>query len=213
VDAYNHGDFALAFRLLSQGAASGNSDAQVNLGYMFARGHGVKADQAQALRLYELSAQQNNGEGTNALGYKFQFGTGVKADIDRAVHYYCLAVMQGNPRAMNNLAILVNRGQGVPQDAEEARRLWRQAAEGGDVNSMFNLGASLLADPEQTVRQGAASWIQRAAMAGQVLGQRMLRQWGYTGTLPPARDNALLMKIQPADMPSGRTKICVDLVS
>jgi hypothetical protein len=78
---------------------------------------------------------------------------------------------------------------------------------------MFNLGVSLLADPEHGVRQEAASWIRRAAMAGQIQGQRMLRQWGYTGTLPPARDNALLMKIQPADAPPGRTKVCVDLIS
>jgi len=34
VDAYNRGDIATAFRLLSEAAASGNSDAQVNLGYM-----------------------------------------------------------------------------------------------------------------------------------------------------------------------------------
>ncbi len=54
--AYNRGDFATAYRLLRQEADAGDAEAQVNLGYMYARGQGVKADQLEAFRLYTLSA-------------------------------------------------------------------------------------------------------------------------------------------------------------
>jgi TPR repeat protein len=93
--------------------------SQVNLGYLFARGQGVAADQLTAFRLYSLSAAQGDGEGMNGLGYKYQFGTGVPKDIDMAVHWYCKAVGAGNARGMNNLAILLSHGQGVPRDEEQ----------------------------------------------------------------------------------------------
>jgi uncharacterized protein len=92
MQAYNKGDVATAYRLLRQEADAGDSDAQVNLGYLYARGQGVVADQKEAFRLYALSAEQGNGEGTNALGFKYQYGTGVAKDIDRAIYWYCEAV-------------------------------------------------------------------------------------------------------------------------
>ncbi|MGE0575660.1 hypothetical protein [Reyranella sp.] len=36
---------------------AGDSDAQVNLGYLYACGHGVPINQEEALRLYLLSAR------------------------------------------------------------------------------------------------------------------------------------------------------------
>jgi TPR repeat protein len=128
MEAYNRGDFTAAYRLLEQEAKSGDPEAQVNLGYLFARGQGVFANQGEALRLYSLSAARGDGEGMNAVGYKYQYGTGVNKDIDVAVHWYCKAVEAGNARGMNNLAILLSDGLGVPKDEEQARDLWRQSA-------------------------------------------------------------------------------------
>src|SRR5690242_14702172 len=74
--AYNNGDFATAYRLLRQAADAGDPEAPVNLGYLYARGHGVKVDQMEALRLYEKSAKAGSSEGMNAIGYKYLFATG-----------------------------------------------------------------------------------------------------------------------------------------
>jgi hypothetical protein len=41
IEAYNRGDIPDAFRLLKSAADAGDSDAQVNLGYLYARGQGV----------------------------------------------------------------------------------------------------------------------------------------------------------------------------
>ena len=144
MDAYNHGDVAMAYRLLSQEAKAGDAEAQVNLGYLFARGQGVWANQQEALRLYNLSAAQGDGEGMNAVGYKYQYGTGVAQDLGLAVRWYCKAVQAGNARGMNNLAILLSNGLGVPKDEEQARDLWRQSAALGHVNAMANLAFSYL---------------------------------------------------------------------
>ena len=58
IAAYNAGDHANAYRLLKSAADLGDSDAEVNLGYMYARGEAVKENQAEAIRLYRLSAER-----------------------------------------------------------------------------------------------------------------------------------------------------------
>ncbi len=214
VEAYNHGDITTAFRRLSAEAARGNSDAEVNLGYMYARGQGVAANQLEALRLYRLSAAQGNGEGMNALGYKYQFGTGVRPNLQTAIDWYCWAIAQGDPRALNNLAILYDHGIGVPEDLGTARDLWRQSAERGHPNGAYNLGASLLA--ARTTPDDAGQgllWLQRAAVAGQAAAQRQLRALGYRDRLPPAFDSAVAMTILPKDLEPGRAPVCGTPVS
>ena len=61
MEAYNRGDIATAYRLLSHEAKAGDPEAQVNLGYLFARGQGVRANQETAFRLYGLSRRRAMG--------------------------------------------------------------------------------------------------------------------------------------------------------
>ena len=206
--AYNAGDMAAAFHLLRQEADAGDAEAQINLGYLYARGQGVKQDQAEAFRLYAHSAAQGNSEGMNALGYKYQFATGVPKDIGRAIHWYCEAVAYGNPRGMNNLAILLDEGRELPRDVAEARSLWQQSADLGHVNAMFNLGRSYLQDSETPAdRDGAVRWMVRAGQEGQPQAQDWLRRNGYTGPLPPPRDQAAMM-IPTVRHAAGHSKVC-----
>ena len=76
MDAYNRGDVATAYRLLAEQARTGDPEAEVNLGYLYARGQGVEVNQITAFHLYSLSAAQGDREGRNALGYKHQLGSG-----------------------------------------------------------------------------------------------------------------------------------------
>ena len=51
IEAYNRGDITASLALLKNAADAGDADAQVNLGYLYARGQGVDANQQEALRL------------------------------------------------------------------------------------------------------------------------------------------------------------------
>lgn len=214
ISAYNKGDIATAFRLLKAASDAGDSDAQVNLGYLYARGQGATQNQQEAMRLYLASAKQGNAEGMNAVGYKYLFGSGVAVDLPRAVHWFCRAAVSGDPRGLNNLGIVYYQGSGVPRDTGEARRLWRQAADRGNPNAMANLGNALLSEPESLAdRQDATSWIVKAAQNGHGGAQKLARQLGYKGTLPPPVNTELEMRAANKNLPPGRVRDCGALVS
>jgi TPR repeat protein len=210
---YNGGWVRAAFDALRAAAACGNADAQVNLGYMYARGQGTAPDQQEALRLYRLSAAQGNGEGMNALGYKYQYGTGVAIDLAQAISWYCRAIERGNPRAFNNLALLYDAGQGVPQDVAVARDLWQQAADRGHANGLYNLGVSYLKSADEFERKRGIALEIEAASLGNGPAQQLLRRRGYQGTFPAVLDDAGLMKLQSPWLPPGHAPACGDLVS
>ena len=211
--AYNAGNINTAYRRLKQEAEKGDAEAQVNLGYLYARGQGVKADQREAFRLHALSADQGNGEGMNALGYKYEYAMGVPKDIGKAIHWFCRAIAFGNPRAMNNLALLLHEGREVPADEAEARSLWGQAAALGHSNAMYSLAMSYLWGPE-TARDPVQGnmWLMKAAEAGNSLARDVLWKTGYKGQLPPANNPAALMIPWVRDA-AGHTKVCGNLIS
>jgi len=209
IAAYNNGIYNLAFRLLKTAADLGDSDAEVNLGYMYARGQGTKADQVEALRLYRLSADSGNGEGMNAIAYKYTYGTGVPIDMKMAVRWYCRAIAQGNPRALNNLGLLHAQGAGVAFDMDEALDLWRQSAERGHANAMLNLGLSLVQIPGAPQKQvEGRAWMIRAAQLGQPDAIGWLKSNGYEGTLPQPIDTTGRMALAPPKAASGDAKEC-----
>lgn len=205
MQAYNNGDYLRAFRYLRQAADARDPEAQVNLGYLHARGHGTLVNQAQALRLYELSAQAGSSEGMNAIGFKYLHASGVPKDSAKAAYWFCEAVQRGNPRAMNNLAIMLISGE-LPFDEEEARSLWQQAATLGHGNAMNNLGYSYINGRSRDA-QKAEEWMVRAAQAGHADAQRYLRSRGYTDALPPAVDWGTRMTPAPTNG-TGRSKTC-----
>ena len=206
--AYNSGAFDMAFGNLKAASDCGDSDAQVNLGYMYARGQATPADQAEALRLHRLSADQGNAEGMNAIGYKYQFGAGIPADIGQAIYWYCKAVERGNPRAMNNLAQLYNSGLGVPRGVTVARDLWQQSAARGHTNALYNLGLSYLRSDNSDDRDKGAKLEISAAVQGNLPAQDLVRRSGYQGELPPPVNESALMKIQSSDLPPGHAPAC-----
>lgn len=208
IEAYNRGDIATAYQLLHAEADAGDSQAQVNLGYLYARGQGVKADQREAFRLYTLSAAQGDSEGMNALGYKYQFGTGIPRDLTKAIYWYCQAVAYGNPRALNSLALILDRGVDLPRDIAEARNLWEQSAALGHSTAMYNLALSYLGHGGADVdRVAATQWMLRAAQAGFPQAQTVMRSNGYKGPLPPAFDSNAGMVPSPPHA-EGHSKVC-----
>jgi TPR repeat protein len=211
VDSYNHGQVGIAFADLKTAADCGNSDAQVNLGYMYARGQGAPTDQGEALRLYQLSADQGNSEGMNAIGFKYAFGSGVSMDMATAIKWVCKAVRLGNPRALNNLGTFYFKGTGVSQDTKVARDLWQQAADHGNTNGTLNIGASYLASQNPDERKLGVNLILQAAMSGNMEAQEVLRRNGYNGPLPGWKNEAAMMFKSVPEKP-GHAPVC-DMLS
>lgn len=203
--AYNDGRWPKAVELLSEAAEAGDAEAMVNLGYLYARGHGVKEDQRKAFELYKRAADLGDPEGMNALGFKYRYGTGVPIDYAQAAYWFCEAVLRGHPRAMNNLAIMLTSGV-VPRDLAEARNLWRQSAAAGHSNGMYNLALSF-AYEEPRDSQAAYDWILRAARAGHPDAQAKLREGGNADPFPPPFEPGTTLKPSPrGDV--GVTKTC-----
>lgn len=212
ITAYNRGDIVTAYRLLKAASDAGDSDAEVNLGYLYARGQGTPADQGEALRLYLLSAGQGNPEGMNAVGYKYRYGSGVKIDLPRAVHWFCRAALSGDPRGLNNLAIMYLEGQGVERDLDEARRLWQQSAERGNPNAMANLGQSYYFQPPRDPARGLGL-LKEAAMLGHLNAQALLRKLGNHDAFPPPVNTELEMRPARKDLRPGKVRDCGFLAS
>jgi TPR repeat protein len=213
IEAYNKGDFVAARKSLQTAVDRGEPEAMVNLGYMYARGHGVRSDPAFALQLYRRAADTGDGEGMNAVGYRYNFAP--TPDLDKAIHWYCMAVFRGNPRAMNNVAILFYNGQGVGQDREEARSLWRQAMERGSLNAKTNLGQDLASDGilSSAERLAGREMLRDAALHGSARAQDILRSEGDDETFPPGSDSSLMMTLEPRDQRPGSSRLCGDLIS
>ncbi len=101
--AYNRGDYATALRIRLELADQGDPAAQVVLGLMYARGHGVPEDDAQAVEWYRKAAGQNFAWGQTNLGFMYASGRGVVKDEAEAVKWYLKAAEQGFAMAQDNL--------------------------------------------------------------------------------------------------------------
>lgn len=84
-------------------AHRGNAEAQVELGWFYQKGCGVKQDYAQALNWYRKAADQGNGNAQNRVGLFYENGWGVKQDNAEAMNWYRKAADRGDPEAQTKL--------------------------------------------------------------------------------------------------------------
>jgi TPR repeat protein len=117
-----------------------SSDAMVNLGLLYRRGHSVEKDYIKAKYYYELAIEQNNDQAMCNLGILYHYGFGIEKDYSKAKYYYELAIEQNNDRAMNNLGSLYHHGYGVEQDYTKAKYYYELAIKQNNGLAMNNLG-------------------------------------------------------------------------
>ena len=128
------------FLITLKAAQKGFSEAQNNLGLMYAHGIGVKQDDAQAVYWYRKAAEQGHARSQFNLGLMHQHGRGVKIDLAEAVHWYRKAAEQGHAGGQCNLGRMYAQGLGEKQDYAEAVCWYRKAAKQGHAVAQFNLG-------------------------------------------------------------------------
>jgi len=112
-------------------AESGESQAQVDLGYAYYFGKGVPQNYEQAVLWYEKSAAQKNANAQNNLGGCYLSGKGIPADPAKGVALYRSAAEQGFAVAQENLALSYCRGQGIEKNTTEAFAWHLKAARQG----------------------------------------------------------------------------------
>jgi len=125
---------------LKQRAATGDADAQNNLGFIYATGQGVPKDYAEAARWYRKAADQDYPDAQNNLGVMYNNGQGFPRDYAEAIRWYRKAADLGDVKAQYNLGQLYRHGYGVKQDYVEAALWYRKAADQDYAYAQHNFG-------------------------------------------------------------------------
>lgn len=166
---------------LLKAAKQGDSNAQVNLGFMYERGQVVAQNLSEAIRWYRKAADQGEPTAQNNLGVMYQQGMGVTPDNTEAMRWYRKAAEQGFRSSQMRLGAMYDAGDGVPKDYAEAFRWYQKAAEHGDADAQLMLGVRY--EQGQGVPQdysAAAHWYWLAAEQGDVSAQGHLsRMYAY----------------------------------
>lgn len=76
------------FAELKKAAGQGDGDAQLNLGYLYYFGHGVRVDYRKARMWFERAAEQDLPAAQWALAMLYLFGHGVHQDYKQAFYWY-----------------------------------------------------------------------------------------------------------------------------
>ena len=166
-------------------AESGDAQAQMKLGSIYARGQGVKQSYAEAAKWYRKAADQGHARAQTALGELYEAGQGVPCDEAEAARWYRRGAEQGDVVGQYSLAVLYVMGKGVPKDIAEAVKWYRQAADQGNALAQYNLGRrhkegdGVPQDPVEAykwLRLAAAQGLPDAAQAGDELKRSMTRE-------------------------------------
>ena len=123
-----------------KGADSGNSEAQLQLAILYAKGEGVTQDYTAAAKWFRAAADQGSARAQYDLGVLYERGRGVPVDLTEAAKWYLKAAEAKYPLAQFNLAVCYTKGQGIRKDLPEAALWYRRAALQGTVQAMVNLG-------------------------------------------------------------------------
>jgi TPR repeat protein len=158
--------------ILKEQGASGDAEAQRNLGEAYETGKGVLQDYTQAAIWYHKAAEQGKAAAQFDLGGLYDDGRGVPQDYAQAAIWYRKAAEQGLADAQFNLGLMYHGGKGVLQDYTQAAIWYRKAAEQGLAVAQFNLG-TLYYDgngvPQNSAQ--AATWYRKAAEQGLAAAQ------------------------------------------
>ena len=169
-EAYQRGDYAIAFVELRPLAEQGSAPAQFMLGLMYANGHGVGRDYQAARSWYRKAADQADPRAEHNLGMLYFEGKGVAQDYQEAHKWFHLAAERGFVPAQLMLGRIHADGRGLPKDYTKALSWYRQAAERGHPEAQFMVG--FIYEGVQGVardKKQAISWYRRAAEQGHTL--------------------------------------------
>lgn len=209
--AYNRGDYTTAFGIRMEFAEQGDPAAQVLVGLMYARGHGVPRDDAQAVQWYRKAAEQDYAWGQTNLGYMYESGRGVAKDEVEAAKWYLKAAERGFAMAEDNLGRMYRDGRGVARDEAAAVAWFRKAAERGYAEGQNNLGHMYESGRGVAKDDGeAVAWFRKAAAQGSALGQQNLERLAGKARIVAGGANCRMLQIDQWPVRRRRGWLTID---
>lgn len=133
-------DYAAAHRMLAPLADEGDAVAQEILGFMYARGEGVRRDDAVAFHWFALAAEAGRVEAQYELGRLYRDGKGVAADGKAALFWLRRAADHGKTDAYYAIGELYLGQCGIAADPAAASEWFLRAAERGSAQAMYSIG-------------------------------------------------------------------------
>lgn len=162
--AFNKNDHYAAYQIWRLLAERGLAEAQVRVGAMYNRGHGVPQDYKEAARWYRKAAEQGDPDGQFELGSRYSHGLGVPKDVKESIKWFSKAGEQGRTFAQEYLGDMYLYGRGVQKTPGLAFYWYKKAAELGDARSQYVL-SRLYHSGVGTTQDSAKAreWLQKAA--------------------------------------------------
>ena len=164
LEAYERGDFEVAYQEWRQLADRGEARAQYNLGLLYHRGQGVAPDLSQAAQWYALAAAQGVTRAQVELAALIANGSGVDTDLALAHALLAAAERAGDDQASRHRQSIENL-----MTAEESAR-----AE--DLNALAERGGVAALLDRRSPMRGAADSVDGGVV---VEVQRSLSDLGY----------------------------------
>ena len=176
-----------AFTKLRTRALSGDAEAQLSLGSIYALGaRCVAKDSGEAVTWWLKAAKQGNLYAQVRLANSLLTGFGVTEDHASAAKWYREAAEKGNTWAQDRLGRMYESGDGVREDHSEAAKWYRMAAEQGSLHAeselgfMFTYGDGVPLNIAEGIK-----WYRMAADHGDIGTQTVLGTMYNTGFCVP----------------------------
>ncbi|CUS34678.1 SEL1-like repeat protein [Candidatus Nitrospira nitrificans] len=131
VRLYKASDFAGAVKVFQKLADRGDAKAQLQMGYQYEHGEGVRKNDDEAARWYRKAAEQGNAVAQSNLGMMYEDGKGVGENWSEAVQWYRKSAEQGHVQGQFRLGRMYQFGMAVPQNRQEAIRWFDKAGDQG----------------------------------------------------------------------------------
>lgn len=173
VKALRAKDFEKAKQIFSPLAETGETDAQLWLGYIFLKGWGTKPDPQLAFSWFEKSANKGNSRAQLVVGKYYYFGSdGISKNIETAEKYWLQSANQNVAEAQYALGELYFNLTKYP----ESFSWYKRAAEQGHADAQYHLGSMyMLGDGTTKDLNETKKWWEKAAAAGHPGAKMMLQ--------------------------------------
>jgi|GEM_PF-5258131 len=140
-ECIENGKYSKALKWLHRAADEHNhAEAMVNIGFMHARGQGVKRDYQEAEKWFLKAANTGDNHALMELARAYLKGDGFPRDPQKAIYWCDQLGQRGGADGWQEIADMNYQGIGVAQDFSQALKWALKAAEAGNVNAMHNVG-------------------------------------------------------------------------
>jgi TPR repeat protein len=143
VEAYDRGDYAVAYDAWLPLAQTGDPAAQRNIGHLYRNGLGVQQDFPLAAEWYRRAADAGLARAQANLAMMYLRGQGILADPTQAAFWFEAAAAQGHVIAQYNLGLMHLRGVGMPRSEPKAIAWLYRASKAGHEKSLETLSQVL----------------------------------------------------------------------